>query len=780
MKHYLDLVPLSARVHRRQSRMTRLCILLGVFLVAVMFGLADMYLQGMTEETRRQTGDWHCRFAVSDADAADLIAARPEVACAAWQGSLAAGSGVTLQGRPAAVCGLEPDAFARLYLGGCSSGRAPAAAGETALSEALAQAAGLAVGDTARLALPDGRTAELLVTGILDGGSAARLAPGSGTVLLVTPRGLVELESGSLAADWQVAVQFVPLCDMSAAAADIQRQNGLTDDQVTLIQELLSMLNQLPGSNTEQIYQVAFVLSLVVMAACILMISSSLNSNVSQRTRFFGMLRCLGATRRQILRFVRREALQWCAAALPAGIGLSIVVVWALCAVMRRISPVWFGYMPAWGVSWPAIAAGVLLGLATVLLAARAPARMAARVSPLQAVSGSAGQQASFRHGADTRRLRVETALGIHHAKAKRRSFVLMTGAFALCITMFLGFSTLVPFMENAFKPRDWTPELSIVSETNTCSIPADRKDAVAQLPAVKRVYGRSFAYDLPLTSDSGAATCNLISYDEQQFAWARQQLAAGSIDAVADTLGQVLLVAGGNVQAQVGDPLLVQVDGRQQAVTVGGILSGSPLARADGVETLICSEQTFAQLSGQTGYTILDVQFRFGAGESDAAAVQALFSGGVTFRNDLTQVQQQRGLYYAFAVLVYGFLSIIVAITVFHIMNTIDLGVSARTRQYGVMRAIGMSGRQLTRMVAAEAAAYAAGGVTLGCALGLALHWFLYSSLVSRTFGVAWGVPWPELALIVAVILLTSALAVRRPARRLLGLSIVDAIAAQ
>ena len=57
MKHYLDLVPLSARVHRRQSRMTRLCILLGVFLVAVMFGLADMYLQGMTEETRRLTGD---------------------------------------------------------------------------------------------------------------------------------------------------------------------------------------------------------------------------------------------------------------------------------------------------------------------------------------------------------------------------------------------------------------------------------------------------------------------------------------------------------------------------------------------------------------------------------------------------------------------------------------------------------------------------------------------------------------------------------------------------
>ena len=45
MKHYLDLIPLSARIHSRQSRMTRICIILAVFLVSVMFGLADMYLQ---------------------------------------------------------------------------------------------------------------------------------------------------------------------------------------------------------------------------------------------------------------------------------------------------------------------------------------------------------------------------------------------------------------------------------------------------------------------------------------------------------------------------------------------------------------------------------------------------------------------------------------------------------------------------------------------------------------------------------------------------------------
>ena len=50
MKHYLKLVPISAKIHHKQSKMTRICITLAVLLVAVMFGLADMYLQGITQK----------------------------------------------------------------------------------------------------------------------------------------------------------------------------------------------------------------------------------------------------------------------------------------------------------------------------------------------------------------------------------------------------------------------------------------------------------------------------------------------------------------------------------------------------------------------------------------------------------------------------------------------------------------------------------------------------------------------------------------------------------
>ena len=72
-------------------------------------------------------------------------------------------------------------------------------------------------------------------------------------------------------------------------------------------------------------------------------------------------------------------------------------------------------------------------------------------------------------------------------------------------------------------------------------------------------------------------------------------------------------------------------------------------------------------------------------------------------------------------------FLAIIAMITVFNIMNSISMSVSARIKQYGTMRAIGMSISQVTKMITAEAVTYAAIGSLIGCILGLPIHKFLF-----------------------------------------------------
>ncbi len=780
MKHYLKLVPISAKIHRKQSKMTRICITLAVLLVAVMFGLADMYLQGVTRHEMEESGNWHYEFHSIDTQTASFISARPDVEIAGWHNTISSEAGYSIKEQTISISAQERKVFEDIFLNGITEGEYPDTPNEIAVSSSFKNTASVSLNETIALCKPDGNTTDYLIVGFLNDTETSRLITGNTPIVVMTPEGLGTLAVNNAIENY--VIQFSRLCNIPDIINDIKAGNNLSDEQITENIPLLSIQGQLEGkTGVDQIYQVAFILSVIVMLTCILMISSSLNSNVAERTEFFGMLRCLGATKRQIMRFVRLEGLYWCKTAIPIGIIFSVVIVWILSAAMRVINPQWFSSMPILGISWISVIASILLGLLTVLLAARSPAKRAAKVSPLTAVSGNAGQTASFRKAANTTAFKIETALGIHHAKAKKKNYILMTGAFAVCITLFLTFSTLVDFMKNAFVPPVYTPELSIASETNTCSIFNELLEQIKQNDVVKRAYGRMFAYEVPAENNGKNYNANLISYEENQFRWAADSLIAGSIETVMQQENQVLFVQTGNIDVQVGDNISLTINNRPQIVTVAGILSDSPLARVEGTETFFCSEATFTALTGETGYTIIDIQFENNASSEDVKAIESIFSnGGVIFSDSLSQIQQQRNLYHTFAILVYGFLSIIVAITIFHIMNTISMGAATKMKEYGAMRAIGMSNRQLVKMIIAEAGTYAINGVIWGCIIGLPMHWIIYVSLITNIWRTAWSVPFIPLILIIAIVLSASLLAVREPAKRLQRMSIVENISAQ
>ena len=783
MKNYLNLVPISAKIHRKQGKMTRICITLAVFLVAVMFGLADMYLQGLTQKEMQENGNWHYEITSIDTKTATYISSRPEVEISGCQNIISSDEGCSVNGQNTAICSQNADIFEDVFLNNIAEGEYPKAENEIAVSYSLKNSASISLNQTISLETPDGNQINLSVVGFFDDEQASRLVKGNKQLAVLTPEGFDNLkESSNINHEEKLVIRFSRNCNIPNTIADIKAQNNISDDQLEGNIPLLSVQGQIAGeTSVNQIYQVALMLSVVVMLTCVLMISSSLNSNITQRIEFFGMLRCLGATRKQIMRLVRYEGLYWCKTAIPIGIVCSIFVIWILSAIMRLISPQWFSYMPVLGISWISIVASSILGLITVFLAARSPAKRASKVSPLTAVSGNTGQMISFRKAANTKWFKIETALGIHHAKARKRNYILMTGAFAICITLFLSFTTLVYFMKNAFIPPAWTPDLSIASETNTCSIDKALLDKVNQNDAVKRAYGRMFAYDISMEHDTKNYNANLISYEENQFEWASDSLISGSIDSVMQKENQVLLVKQENSDIQVGDNITLSIDNKEHTVTVAGILSDSPLARVEGTETIFCSEDTFTALTGQNGYTIIDVQFKNSAHLEDGEDIENIFtSDNVIFTNNLAQVQQQRNMYRAFSVLVYGFLTIIVAITIFHIMNTISMGVAAKMQEYGAMRAIGMSDRQLRKMIFAEAGTYAISGVILGCVIGIPMNWVVFVSLITNIWETAWSFPFIPIGLIIAIVLLTSFLAVQSPAKRLHEMSIVENISTQ
>ena len=108
------------------------------------------------------------------------------------------------------------------------------------------------------------------------------------------------------------------------------------------------LARQFHGANPSS---VAVVLFLLILIAGVCMISSSMNSSVAQRTRFFGMMRCIGMSKQQTIRFVRLEALNWCKTAIPIGLVLGVVTTWGLCVVLRFVVKEEFSDIPLFGIS---------------------------------------------------------------------------------------------------------------------------------------------------------------------------------------------------------------------------------------------------------------------------------------------------------------------------------------------------------------------------------------------------------------------------------------------
>ena len=133
----------------------------------------------------------------------------------------------------------------------------------------------------------------------------------------------------------------------------------------------------------------AIVLVILVMLAGILMIAGSMNSNIAEQTQYFGMLRCIGTSKAQIRRIVRLEAFNWCKKAIPVGILIATLASWGICAILRYVIGGEWENMPVFKLSPIGIISGTVIGIITVLIAANAPAKRAAKVTPVAGVLGN-------------------------------------------------------------------------------------------------------------------------------------------------------------------------------------------------------------------------------------------------------------------------------------------------------------------------------------------------------------------------------------------------------
>jgi len=351
----------------------------------------------------------------------------------------------------------------------------------------------------------------------------------------------------------------------------------------------------------------------------------------------------------------------------------------------------------------------------------------------------------------------------------------LIAGSFAISIVLFLCFTILITFMNHALSPlKPYAPDLSIEETQDTVLLDHSLMEEIKALPHIEKIYGRMFYTDIPASDKQDTNKATLVSYDAPPFSWARDALISGSIDNVQN--GSGVLVDYGYSQEfnwQIGDTITLNIDGNPHKVQVSGIVSDVPLDSTNGEWIIICSESTFTALTGVDSYKVIDIQVK----RDISGQVRSLITPEMKLLDLQQHNSEVRTGYFAISVFVYGFLMVIALVALINIINTVNASVSSRISNYGMMRAVGMSGKQLKKMVTSEAAAYAISGSLAGGVLGLLLHRFFFGMLITSNWGELWQPPLVVLVVTISAAILTTFIAVISPTRKIEKMSIVNVV---
>ncbi|MCM1135734.1 MAG: ABC transporter permease [Clostridium sp.] len=815
MNSYLGLVPLSARVHKRQSRMTRICIILSVFLVTVLFSIADIWIDSEKAEMISKHGNYHILLKNIPAKNAELIGERPDVAAAAQLCSLNydADKDYYINGRKTVLYGLET-AYLTDIRNYPLEGLLPRNDTEIILSADAKSLFSVRTGDKITLNTPAGDF-DYTISGFCGDDSQFNEIIDSCCAYMDMEAFHKITDANGESSEPEYYIRFSEEASLRGTIADIREKYALTDETIEENKAVLGLSGASSNETAKNIYPLVAIAFLLILISGVLMISSCINSNVAQKTKFFGMLRCLGASKRQVVHLVRLEALNWCKTAVPAGCILGVITCELVCVVLRLLVKGEFSHMPLFAISIPGIICGIFVGIVTVFISAHSPAKQAAKVSPVAAVSGNAdtagknrhvekkqcakgigsaekpdvqklsamqgnnNAQKKRRHGTscasvtNTRLFKVETALGIHHAVSAKKNLILMTGSFALSIILFLVFSACLDIVRNLLPSlSSFAPDVAIISEDNSNSIDKGLIDELSQIPGIKRAFGTMMAPAIPAEINGNAGNIDLTSYDEFMLSESKKSVASGDLSKVYGDSGYALMVFQESSRLDVGDKVKIGNNELEIACVlsfgIGGITGNIP--------AIVCSEETFSRLTGEQNYNMINAIFTREATENTVNAVRAL-AGGHTFADRRDEDKTINSSYWVFRVGAYGFLIIISFITVLNIMNSISMSVSARVKQYGAMRAVGMANRQVAKMIAAEAAAYAVCGSIAGLIFGLLLHCLIYEKLIVTHFGGVWKIPFLPIVIILLLVSASCVLAVYAPAKRMSNMEITETI---
>ncbi|AFS77850.1 ABC transporter permease protein [Gottschalkia acidurici 9a] len=792
MKVYLDFASKYLKVHKKKTRLTVISVAISVALITGIFSMLDIFLRFERIQVINDVGNYHLLIKDASEEDISIISSRIDVQNSGTWLTFEDGSIENVKCKLGAI----DEKFATNMNLKVAEGRYPTNKNEIMLEKWATEVfnKNLKVNDSVKIAFSDNIEREFVISGIYNDLGNMKASGIPGVIMSTSGAKDIMVKKQSL-----YLIEFKNGANIIKAENDIKKLLDIPDDNIGRNERLLAIMGQSTNNTVMGLYITGSVLFFIVLIAGVMMIYNTFNISIMERVRQFGLLRCIGASKSQIKKLVRREAFIIVIKAIPIGLLIGMFLTFVCSAILKLFNKNLFSDISLFTFSTIGIVSGILIGFFTVFIASLLPAKKASRISPVNAVTGSEDIKVFKKKklGTLTKILHAEIAMGINNAIMKKKTLFLMSCSIAISIVMFLGFQVFIDFLNISLKTtKPYTPDITLVSEEG---INNDLYKKLEKIDGVKRVYGRMFDY-VNATFDSNRLTESykkdmgnitikddslfippekswLISYDRNQLNWAKEDLVDGELSedklnkengiiAVAMNLRNNISIQ--TADLKLGDKIYLQTSNGVKEMKVMGIIRSVPFSSSQlNLATFITTEKQFTELTGKSQFKTIDIQLDKKYQDQTVNKIKDATNDSITFLDSRQQNAEMDQTFFTMAVFIYGFVIVIALISILNIINTMNTSVESKVRYLGVMRAIGMSDTQLNKMVLIEATTYSFIGCISGFIIGTLLQRTLISNFLSH-YHVVWKLPFIQIALILIITIAMTLVSILGPLKRI------------
>ena len=659
-------------------------------------------------------------------------------------------------------------------------GAGPTGPGQVAVDQSAADSYHLHIGDPVTVQT-QGAPIQATIVGIVTVGGSSNLA---GAVLSVFDPATAAQVAGKPGFANQIDVQAASGVSQEALAARIGptlpkgfeavTAKAVNKEQTTAISKALGFFNVF-----------LLIFAGVALFVGLFIILNTFTMLVAQRTRELALLRAIGASRRQVMGAVLGEALVVGVVASTVGLVVGLLVALGVRSLLDAVGV----SMPAGSlvIKTHTIVASYIVGVLVTLLAAWFPSFRASRIPPVAAMRDGVALPERSLHiravigGALTLlgAIAIAAALGTGTGGAAAQIGVgillvmvgiwIMSALLSRPVVRLIGAPLVWIFgtpaklgRSNAVRNPRRTAATSASVMIGLALVTMLSVLAASTKSSITSVVNNNLGADYVLTSQSflgfspdvatrATATPGVATVGETRVGAAHLNGKTAVVAAVSTDIGSVIKVhmASGSLNAlqknellisktqattsklHVGDVVSVEYPtGGMQHINVGGIFDDNSLLGNGGADYLI-GLATYAKNYTTQLDAIVYVLAKPGQREAVGAALesslkaypQVKVQGQSAYKDSITKQIDQ------FVNLIFGLLALALIIAVLGIINTLALSVYERIREIGLLRAVGMTRRQLRRMIRLESAVIAVFGALLGLGLGVIFGWAVVSN---------------------------------------------------